>query len=210
MRVRKIDRIPKIAKNYFLVDANFLANRYILPKKAPVGIQRDRINLCLLWWKEIDDQLKAKNARVFVPDICIAETFKVLAKKYYSEKWFKTAVELNNARNRIRKDITVSPRRLRAFKRVIHFHDVPTSRDIIISVDRFYELFLKLKKNVSLPDLVLLATGKYLMDFYDIARDHLHIVTLDKRLRDGSKKLQELPNAYDPTEVSDSVAKVFR
>jgi predicted nucleic acid-binding protein len=197
-------------KNYFLVDACFLANRYIPRLKAPPGRERDRIDSCLKWWKEIDDQLKTKNARVFVPDICIAETFKVLAKKYYSEKWFKTAVELNNARNRVRKDITTTAKKLRAFNRVIQFHDVPTSRDIVISVDRFYELFLKLKKNVSLPDLILLATGKYLMDFYDIPRDHLHIVTLDKRLRDGSKKLQELPNAYDPAEAFDSVAKVFR
>ncbi|MEZ5358872.1 MAG: hypothetical protein R3F48_08565 [Candidatus Zixiibacteriota bacterium] len=210
MRVRKIEKRPQGRKNFFLVDACFLANRYIPRLKAPKGRERDRIDLCVDWWDEINSQLEKHDARVYIPDICIAETFKVLAKKYYTEKWFTSAVQLNNARNRLRKDITVPPKTLRSFKRIINFHDVPTSRDIIISVDRFYERFLKLGKNVSLPDLILLATGKYLMDFFDIEKDHLHIVTLDKRLREGSKKLQELPNAYDPTENSDTVEKIFR
>jgi predicted nucleic acid-binding protein len=164
----------------------------------------------MLWWDEIDTQLKKGKCRVYVPDICIAETYKVLAKKYYSEHWFSSPVDLANARNRARKDLSTPPSTLRAFKRIIRFHDVPTSRDIIVSVDRFYELFMKLKLNVSLPDLILLATGKYLMDFYDIPRDSLHIVTLDKPLWKGSKKIQELPNAYDPTASSDAVDRVFR
>ena len=110
----------------------------------------------------------------------------------------------------MRKDIIVSHKKLSTYKRIIQFHDVPTTRDIIISVDRFFELFMKHKKNVSLPDLIVPATGKYLIDFYDINRDYLHIITLDKSLRDGLKKSQELPNAYDPTDEYDSVKRTFK
>jgi hypothetical protein len=76
-------------------------------------------------------------------------------------------------------------------------------------VDRFYEVFQKAGYIVELPDLVILATAKYLMDFYDIPRRRLHIVTLDRKLRDGSKKIQEIPNAYNPTTPRDERSRVF-
>src|SRR5712692_8316774 len=145
-RVRKIHRSPASGRNYYVVDANFLANRYIPPQLAPAGNHRNRIQLCNDWWDEIEAQLRADKARVYIPDVCIAETFKVLAKKYYEDKWFPRAVDLNNARNRLRVAITTAPKVLRSFKRRISYHDVSTSRDIIISVDRFYELFHKYKK----------------------------------------------------------------
>ena len=47
----------------------------------------------------IDAQLDAGFARIYVPDICIAEAFKVLAKKYYSHKWFPSAVSYGQARS---------------------------------------------------------------------------------------------------------------
>jgi predicted nucleic acid-binding protein len=209
-RVRKIDRTPAAGKNYFLVDACFLANRFIPVNRAPIGHQRTRIEKCLEWWQEIESQIKANKARIYVPDICIAETFKVLAKKYYEDKWFTSATEHNNARNRLRSFISTDPRTLRAQKRQVKVHDISTTRDLIISVDRFYELFHKHKKSVSLPDLIIVATAKYLLDFYDIPRDRLHIVTLDGGLWEGSKKIQELPNAYDPTKPGDVVARIFR
>ena len=80
---------------------------------------------------------------------------------------------------------------------------------MIISVDRFYEVFHKAGLGVSLPDLVILATAKYLIDFYDIPKSHLHIVTLDGNLRDGSRKIQEIPTAYNPTRAQDAKSKVF-
>ena len=89
------------------------------------------------------------------------------------------------------------------------FPDISTSRDLIISVDRFYEVFHKLGLGVSLPDLVILATAKYLVDFYDIPRSHLHIVTLDGNVRDGSRKLPDIPTAYNPVRVKDAQSKVF-
>jgi predicted nucleic acid-binding protein len=207
--VRKILRNPDSGKNYYLVDANFLANRFIAPKFAPDDSQKDRIAKCNEWWKEIEQQLQQGKARVYVPDVCIAETFKVLAKKYYDEKWFKKPVDLKNARNRLGKFVSVPPETLKATKRKIDVHDVSTTRDLIISVDRFYELFHKHRNNVSLIDLIVVATAKYLFDFFDIPKERLHIVTLDKALWRGSKKIQELPNAYDPTQKSDHAARVF-
>ena len=206
-RIRRIYLDPSQGKNYFVIDANFLANKYIPPQRAPNDREKTRIEKCLDWWKEIDTQLDFDKARVYIPDLCIAETFKVLAKKYYIDKWFRRPTEYSNARDRLLQDITVSTKTLRAYSRKIRYHDISTSRDIIISVDRFYEVFLKADLDVSLPDLVILATAKYLIDFYDVPKNRMHIVTLDRSLRDGSKKIQELPNAYDPTR--DDRHKIF-
>ncbi len=208
-RVRKIQRKPTSGRNYYVVDADFLANRYIPIGCAPAGNQRTRIQLND-WWDEIESQLKDDKARVFIPDICIAETFKVLAKKYYEDKWFTRPADLNDARMRLRKTITTPANTLRSFKRRLAYHDVSTSRDIIISVDRFYELFHKNKKSVSLPDLLIVATAKYLLDFFDLPKARLHIVTLDRPLWEGTRKIQELPTAYDPTHPRDTAARVFK
>ena len=159
-RIRRIYRNPSQGKNYFVIDANFLANKYIPPQRAPNAREKTRIEKCRDWWKEIDTQLDFDKARVYIPDLCIAETFKVLAHKYYVDKWFLRYTEYSNARNSLKRDITVSPKILRAHSRKIRYHDISTSRDIIISVDRFYEVFLKEGLNVSLPDLVILATAK--------------------------------------------------
>lgn len=208
-RIRKIHRNLVQGKNYFVVDANFLANKYIPTNRAPDLRQITRIEKSLEWWAEIDSQLRAGKARVYIPDLCIAETFKVLARKYYVDKWFRNYREYNKARTSLIKEITTSPKDLRSYSRQIKYHDISTSRDIIISVDRFFEVFQKAGLIVQLPDLVILATAKYLMDFYDIPRNRLHIVTLDRKLRDGSKKIQELPNAYNPTTPKDERSRVF-
>jgi len=208
-RIRKIHRNLVQGKNYFVVDANFLANKYIPTNCAPDLRQITRIEKSLEWWAEIDSQLRAGKARVYIPDLCIAETFKVLARKYYVDKWFRNYREYNKARTSLIKEITTSPKDLRSYSRQIKYHDISTSRDIIISVDRFFEVFQKAGLIVQLPDLVILATAKYLMDFYDIPRNRLHIVTLDRKLRDGSKKIQELPNAYNPTTPKDERSRIF-
>ena len=209
-RIRKIYRNLAHGRNYYVIDANFLANKYIPPDRTPNQKEKTRIEKCLDWWTEIDSQLCCDKARVYIPDLCIAETFKVLAQKYYVDKWFQNYREYRNARDQLIRDIAVPPKTLRAHSRQIKFHDISTSRDIIISVDRFYEVFLKAGLNVSLPDLVILATAKYLIDFYDIPKNRIHIVTLDRNLRDGSKKIQELPNAYDPTRGPDDRSSVFK
>lgn len=211
--VREIGRTPANGgKNYFLVDASFLANRHIPPRCALDAHQRERIEGCLKWWREIEDQLTRGVARVYVPDICIAEAFKVLAKKRWAEGWFRTALEHRRARNALSGDVHTHSADLRAGRRRVLYHDISTNRDIIISVDRFFKVFLTDKNtvSVSIPDLIVLATARYLIDFFDIPVERLHIVTLDKALRTESKRLaHDLPPAYDPTTRGNRAEVVF-
>jgi hypothetical protein len=208
-KIRKIPRQPETGRNYYLVDACFLVNKYIPSSIVSDHLEHQRIERCQEWWGEIDRQLAAKVARVFIPDICIAETFKTLSKKYFEEHWFSTPAELAAAKRQLRKDIVMPPKKLSSFNRDIRYHDVPTSRDIIISVDRFFELFQKHHLSVSLPDLIVVATAKYLIDFYDIPKDRLHIVTLDGNLWKGTKRVTEIPRAYNPTQDSDVSSRIF-
>ena len=208
-RIRKIQRRPDSNRNYYLVDASFLANKHIPQAVAPAGRERDRIRACLEWWKEIEKQLKGGVARVYIPDVCIAEAFKVLAKKYYEDRWFTRSVDFNNAKHSLSKDVRTSSKVLKAFDRKVRYHDISTNRDIIIGVDRFFEIFMKHRKKVSLPDLIVVATAKYLMEFFDIRKDSLHIITLDRPLREGIAKVAELPNAYDPTLKAHNASAVF-
>jgi hypothetical protein len=161
------------------------------------------------WWEEIEAQLKHRHARVYVPDVCVAEAFKVLAKKYYQDKWFRSSQDLVYWRTQLRNRVSLPKDELRKAARHVAYHDLPSCRDIIVAVDRFYELFFRHAPNVSIPDLIVVAAAKYLMDFFDAPRQYLHIVTLDRQLHAGVKRIQELPNAYDPTLRSDSRAVVF-
>lgn len=210
-RVRKIHRHPQNGRNFYLADACFLANRVIPPELAPPGKEREgeRIVRCQEWWAEIDDQLDHDCARVYIPDICIAEAFKVLAKKYYLEGWFKKAGDLDRARRSLSEVIRTNTRSLQRGSRDVRFHDISTNRDIIVGVDRFFELFMKRKVNPSIPDLIVLSTAKHLLEFFDIPRAQLHIVTMDVRLREGAARAADLPNAYDPTLKGHRVAAVF-
>lgn len=208
-RIRKIRRKLAEGRNYFLIDTCFLANKYIPPVVAPVGLERRRIEKCLDWWMEIDEQLNADKARLYIPDLCIAEAFKVLAQKYYIDKWFTTPRAYSDAKKRLTKDITTDAKELAKSNRKILCHDISTSRDLIIAVDRFFEVFMKKKLAVSLPDLIILATAKYLIDFYDIPTGRIHIITLDQPLRKGAKYITELPYVYNPTEPADARNKIF-
>lgn len=209
-RVRKIYRDPGDKKNYYLIDANFLANKYIPADRVSSPKEKGRIFACAKWWQEIDRQLKKNSARVYVPDVCIAESFKVLANAYFRKHWFRSSQDHVYWRTRLRNDITINSTTLRRQRRIIYFHDLPTCRDIIIAVDRFYEMFAKKNLNVSIPDLIIPASAKYLIDFFDIPRDYLHIITLDRPLRKLTKGINELPNAYDPTTKEDDAERIFR
>ena len=59
-------------------------------------------------------------------------------------------------------------------------------------------------------DLILVSTAKYLMDFHDAKRKQIHIITHDNALWRGTKKVSELPNAYDPAERADEFSRIFR
>lgn len=79
-RVRKIKRTPADVVAY-IVDANFLVNKFIPAKVVKDQTERAAVERSMEWWHEIDKQLNVSKAIVYVPDVCIAEAFKVLAKK---------------------------------------------------------------------------------------------------------------------------------
>jgi len=176
-QVRKINPEDEWCRHYYLVDANFLANKHIPATRVSGPIDRDRVVACQEWWRQIDSQLANNHARVFVPDICIAEAFKVLAKKYYSEGVFASYKSYYYAKSKLSKDIRTNSKDLQSHARKVKYHDISTNRDIVIGVDRFFESFMKHRCNVQIGDLIFAATAKYLMDFYDISKDYLHIVT---------------------------------
>lgn len=161
------------------------------------------------WWREIDRLLKRDRAIVYVPDVCIVEAFKVLAKKYYVDKYFTWATQYKAARDRLSRDIRMTPRELQASERHVKFHDIPTSRDIVISVDRFFEVFHRHRLTVQVCDLIVLASAKCLIDFFRVPKGQLYIVTLDNALWQGSKLFPYIPSAFNPNKQGEDAASVF-
>lgn len=210
-RVRKISRKPEKARpNYFIVDACFLADKYLPIGTAPTHEEKQIIRESHRWWDEIDRQVDLRRARVYVPDLCIAEAFKVLAKKNYDGITFAHNAQYTRARDRLSADVSMTHRELQRQNRHVKYHDVPASRDIIVSIGRFYELLIKRNCNVGVIDLIVVSTAKYLMDFHDAQRSQIHIITRDGALWQGTKGITELPNAYDPTQAADAFDRVFR
>ena len=84
------------------------------------------------------------------------------------------------------------------------------NRDIVISVDCFFE---KMHKNdwqhASIVDLAILATGKYLIDFYGFSRSELFLVTIDRELYHLAKSYPDVPMTFNPTLDKDGSQKVF-
>lgn len=209
-RLRKIHKnLNASDKNFYIVDANFLANKYLPSKMAKSPNEKERIENCQEWWKIIEKQIKDKKCIVYIPDICIAEVIKVFAKKYYQEKSFRNFREYNSCVNIFLKDIRTSHKELAAKDRHIRYHDISTCRDILISVERFNRIFNKKGYHrVSVPDLIIVAAAKYLIDFYNLPYKYIHILTTDKELRAGSNKIPEIPTAYDPsTQKASSIFK---
>lgn len=205
---RAIHRQPQDC-NYFLVDTCFLVNKYLKPGWISDSHERRRVESCQDWWKEIERQINADQAKVYVPDLCIAEAFKVFARKNYVHRIFVNGTYAQ-VRRRLRRDVHLPLREARKQKRKIRYHDMGTSRDVVISVDRFFEKMYKERVNVQIVDLILLATGKYLMDFYGFTRKNLFIVTMDKALYKLARGLTDVPTAFDPTLPRDTASKVFR
>ena len=84
------------------------------------------------------------------------------------------------------------------------------NRDIIISVDRFFEKMHKRDwHKAGIVDLALLAAGKYLIDLYGFSRSELFIVTIDKELYHLAKSYPDVPLALNPTLDKDGAQKVF-
>ena len=214
-RKRTISKSPEDHKNYFKLDANVLVY-FALPQmnrskyiKFTDHKEQLRAERCLEYWKIINKQLKKNQARIYVPDVCIAKAFKVLAKWYYKRKFIVNASSYYQATTRLRRLISTPHREMSKAGRQVKIHDLGTNRDIIISVDRFFEQMYKVSKEVQTSDLILLAATKYLMDFFDIPRDYIYILTCDKKLVKLISSIQELPNAINPTEDRYRANKTF-
>lgn len=204
----RIRRRPN-GSNYFLVDASFLVNKYLKVTWISDQNEKQRIKACQAWWKEIDAQVNAHRAIVYVPDLCIAEAFKVLSKKNYQDRVFRYAADYKSARDSLRKDIHLPAEEARKQERHIRYHDIDTNRDIVISVDRFFEKLHKDKLSVGIVDLMLLATGKYLLDFYGFTRSNLFIVTIDGHLHKLARSFSDVPVAFNPLRPNDTASRVF-
>lgn len=208
MAARTVARNPT-DKNFYLLDANFLVNRFIPPDCVLKPREKVRVEASQRWWDEIDRQVKAGKAFLYVPYVCVAEAFRVLAKKYYLEKYFRKPIDYKRARDRLSRFLHMSPKALKAANRVINVHDISTSRDVVVAVDRFNETLFKHKLEVSVVDVLVLATAKYLVDFFHIPRQSLFIITLDNDLWRGSKKFADVPSAFNPCVDRESAKNVF-
>jgi hypothetical protein len=195
--------------NYFLVDTSFLVGRYLRPSTITNPVEQEHVKKSQEWWTEIGAQLKMDKAKVYVPALCIAEAFKVLAKKYYDDKIFKKPIDYKLARDRLRSDIHLPTKKAVKPKRRIRFHDIETSRDVIIGVDRFYEQAHKLRVSVGIVDLLLLATAKYLTDFYGFTDDELFVVTMDRDLYRLARKVRDIPMTFNPLDAHDAASRIF-
>jgi hypothetical protein len=194
--------------NRYLVDANFLANRFIPLRNITKPAEHQRIARSSDWWAELDKQIAAKKAVVYVPDLCIAEAFKVLAKKRYEDAVFDTT-QYKKARDALSDLIRTPRKRLKTSTRHVAFHDISTSRDVVIAVDRFFEGVFKWKLNVSVVDLMILGTAKYLVEFYHIPKNELFIVTLDNALWKCTKKFSDVPAGFNPNVDTEVANRIF-
>lgn len=206
--IRKIQRNGQLM-NFYLIDANFLANKFIPYGRVTNNNEKIRVMRSQDWWLEIEAQLEQDKAVVYVPDLCIAEAFKVLAKKYYQDHYFRNPGEYKFSRDRLIDFIHMPPKVLRAFGRRVSVHDISTSRDIIIAVDRFFEIFFKHGLSASVIDLIILATAKYMIDFFKIPMKQIHIVTLDNSLWRGTRKVPDIPTAFNPNNYRELAQKIF-
>jgi hypothetical protein len=198
------------AQIYYLVDTNFLVYRLLEVSRITKEDEKKRATEAQNYWRHIDAQRKAGLAKVFTLDVCIAEAFKTLAKMYYgSNGIFPTGAHYDQAKKKFRKEICLSARDASKAKRNITFHDIQTTRDIVIGVDRFFEQTFKKKKNVGIIDLMILSSARYLIDFFGINRDSIYIITMDNPLYGLARHYTELPAAFNPDKKSDLAAKVF-
>ena len=179
-----MSRIKKIYTNSdlhcFVVDACVLVDAALgsvltVPEHAGKPQTKD-------WWDRIHQLALAGKSTIYIPDICIAEAFKVVAKKYWAEELL-TPSQKKKVETLLRDWVTIDNKMLKKPGRTVPVHDISTNRDIIISVDRFLQITMTNGcQGLSVPDLIVAATAKYLIDFYNFRREVLHIVTNDEKL----------------------------
>ena len=205
--------IPKLPKTpiWYLVDTCCLVNKYLDAGWATDQNEKDAILSAQEYWRVIDQQLGKRQCKIFLLDVCIAEAFRVLAKKrYQSTPFFKSKVDYNRTCDRMSKDLSLGSREAKRMDRNVQYHDIQTCSDIIIEVDRFFEaIFKRGGAGLRTVDLMLLSTGKYLMDYYGITKEDLFLITQDKELYRIARTLNDLPKAFNPQDPKDNHRKVF-
>ena len=195
---------------FYLIDTNFLVYRLFDASRITNATEKHRTEVAQTYWQEIDAQRKVGKAKVFVLDVCIAEAFKTLAKKYYNGSGiFPKPAYLNQAREKLRGEVHLTARDAAKANRNISFHDIQTSRDIILGVDRFFERVFKQNRKVGIIDLMILSTARFLIDFLGFERDRLFIITMDGPLYELAKTYTDLPAAFNPDKSADAPSKVF-
>jgi hypothetical protein len=209
--IKRVIPIKPNARIWYLIDSNFLVNRYLDPTIIKDEKEKKLVRDAHNYWEVIDQQQNDSLAIVFILDICIAETFKTLAKKYYlNPPVFPNVNKYNAAKKKLRTDLQLSIGEVRKVSRNIKFHDIQTNRDIIIGVDRYFEKTLKNNYRVGICDLLILSTSKYLLDFYGFSKSNLFIITQDLPLYKLARELNDIPNTFNPSVYADSHDKVFK
>ena len=204
--------IPKapVHQIFYLIDANFLMYHFLNVSRISDLSEQDRAREAQAYWKVIESQRRARKAKVFVLDVCIAEAFKTLAKKYYNKSGiFPKSVHFKKARDDLREEVQLSAKGASRSVRKVSFHDIQTTRDIVIGVDRFFEKAFKRGKNVGIIDLMILSTARYLIDFLGFDRARLFIITMDGPLYDLARLYPQLPAAFNPDRAADAANKIF-
>ncbi|HEY5535316.1 MAG TPA: hypothetical protein VIL99_10330 [Ignavibacteria bacterium] len=194
---------------YYIVDANFFANKYLKPRESLNTTDRDRIENSHAWWEVVDWQVNNKIAIVFVNDLCIAETYKVIAKKYYQDKVFKYN-RYKAIRKKITNNIQLSISNLVSKSRYIRYHNITVDRDIIVGASRYLEIAHKHNmQSISVIDLTILSSAKYLMDFYRIKKEQIIILTGDRKIIKCARYSNEGPSVIDPLEPKNKTENFF-
>ena len=208
-KIRQIQRNPSGGKNYFIVDAGFLISKYLPLDRVSDPEQKASVEKSLHWWGEIDSQLRSDKARVCVPDPCLAKVFSTLAHKHFADRWFQDYTEYGRVRTKLIED-TTTPKILNQDSRQVKYHEITTPQDVTTSfIFRFFEAFQEAGYIIEPTDLVVRAAAEYLIDYYDIQRNQLQIVTLVRGLRDGSEKIPGFLNIYNPIVPEDERSRVF-
>jgi hypothetical protein len=211
---RKINRCIKKHPDgflFYLVDPCFLYYKYVREKDLTEPQDLKNFPHSSEYWKIITSQIESGKARVFVPDICIAETFNTFSRKRFntSEKNFHNN-SYSFCRKKMIKDISIKADNIRKSRRKVGFYNLSLNREIIIGIDRFYEKRSKSGKNrVSTVDLIILSTALYLIDFLGLSKDSIKIVSRDKELYELARSFSELPDVFNPDLESDRANKVF-
>lgn len=194
---------------YYIVDSNFFANKYFLSSEGHNAEDTQRIKNAKEWWEIIDYQITKRKTIVYINDLCISETFKIVAKKYYQEKTFGKN-RYQSIKRKISNDITLSIQKLISKAREVKYHNLMVDRDIIIGASRFLEIAHKNNlQALSVIDLTILSSAKFLIDFFKIPKSQVMILTGDKKIIKCAKLSRDCPNAVDPLDSKNSYLKYF-